>query len=272
MMKTPEPKSWIEAQALQGAQQWDDSLTTFYPETAKWMSDPQAYLERLTKECNYLNAAKKIDWDGLLVNQSTVVDLGCGGGWLTAFLSRNEKVARIIAIDSSSNYLKNFLPGVIALSAGDPLKVEAIQGMFTPLLLPSDCVDTVVMSSAIHHADSPQAVLEEILRVLKPSGSLVLLNECPVGNLRFLARSAKAHARIFLTTLQRKYTRHTQRLSTGAFLYDPYLGDVDYPMWYWEKAIASAGLTLKQIIDTGMPTVVGSQGRSLQHFICRKPG
>jgi ubiquinone/menaquinone biosynthesis C-methylase UbiE len=270
MEKTQITDSWLAAQALKNAQQWDESLTTYYPEASEWMNDSASYLNQLTKKCNYLNAAKLIDWDSVLPDNATVVDIGCGGGWLTAFLSKQNKVKKIIAIDSSINYLTKFLPEVVELSAGNKDKINTIQGLFSPILSPSDSIDVVVMSSAIHHAESLEGVLQEIRRVLKINGILVILNECPVNNFHFIAKTIRVFLRMLLSNLQRKYNRHSQRLFVGGVLYDPYLGDIDYPKWYWQKAIDSSQLTVVKTIDTMLPTVVGSKGRSLIHFICRK--
>jgi len=262
--------NWLAKQTLLNAEQWDNSLTTFYPEAKEWMGNPVTYLIRLTKECNYLNAAKLIDWDKYLADDSTILDVGCGGGWLSAFLSKNNKVKKIVAIDSSSNYLENYLPNVVTQLSGDISKVETVQGFFSPILLESDSIDTIVISSALHHAESISAVLEEFKRVLKRNGFLIILNETPSTNIRYLYQISRAFAKMLLSILMKKYTSHVQRISSGGFLYDPYLGDVDYPEWYWEKAINASGFQLVEVCDSKLATVVNTKGRSLKHFVCKK--
>lgn len=152
--------NWLSKQSQINTEQWDRSLTTFYPESKKWMNDPLAYLHRLTVECNYLTAAKLIDWDNYLTVKSKVLDVGCGGGWLTAYLSQNKKIEKIMAIDSSENYLKNYLPSVVSELNGDLSKIEAIQGLFTPILLANESIDLIVISSAMHHAESMGSLLD----------------------------------------------------------------------------------------------------------------
>jgi ubiquinone/menaquinone biosynthesis C-methylase UbiE len=262
--------NWLAKQVLINTEQWDNTLTTFYPEAKSWMSDPVSYLSRLTVDCNYLNASKMIGWDKYLAPNSTVLDVGCGGGWLTAFLSQNAKIKKLIAIDSSENYLQNFLPSVVSQLKGDISKIEAVQGFFSPVLLEDASVDLIVISSAMHHAESMSAVLSEFKRVLKPNGYLVILNETPIGNFRYLYQISKAFARIFFSIFFKKYSPFVQKISAGGFLYDPYLGDVDYPEWYWKKAIATSGFQLIQVLDTNLPTVVNAKGRSLKHFVCKK--
>lgn len=262
--------NWLAKQTLKNVEQWDNSLATFYPEAKVWMGDPHTYLKRLTIECNYLNAAKLINWDKYLADNSTVLDVGCGGGWLTAFLSRNEKVKKIIAIDSSLNYLENYLPKVVTQLSGNISKIETVQGFFSPMLMESGSIEMIVISSALHHAESISTVLVEFKRVLKPNGCLIILNETPSTSFRYLYQISRAFAKIFLSVLLKKYNKQVQKISAGGFLYDPYLGDVDYPEWYWKKAINGSGFQIVEVCNSKLSTVVNMKGRSLKHFVCKK--
>ena len=58
-------------------------------------------------------------------------------------------------------------------------------------------------------------------------------------------------------------------VSSSGYLYDPKLGDRDYPRWYWERALAVSGFSIESVMDTGLPTLKGRKGRPLIHFICR---
>ena len=261
---------WLEKQILITTTQWDKSLTFFYPETKIWMRDAESYCKHLTQTCNYLNAAKLIDWDKYLVPSSRVLDVGCGGGWLTAFLSKNNKINQILSIDSSLSYLDDYLPMVVNLLGGDINKVETIQGLFSPIILEDESIDTIVISSALHHADNINTVLVEFYRVLKPVGYLMILNETPVKNLTFIIQTLKAVIKIFLSIILKRYQPYLQKVSAGAHLNNPYLGDVDYPDWYWQKAISASGFDLVEYRDSKLPTISGLEGRSLKHFICKK--
>lgn len=263
-------KNWLTEQVSINTEQWDRSLVTFYPEAKKWMCDPISYSNHLTVTCNYLNAVKLIDWDNYLNDNSTILDIGCGGGWLTAYLSNKSKIKKIIALDSSENYLQNFLPKVVSHLNGNLSKVETIQALFTPVLLDANSVDMIVISSALHHADNINFVLSEFERVLKPGGYLIILNETPNQNFKYLYHISSAFLKILYKSLFKKHERFSQKISLMGFLYDPYLGDVDFPIWYWEKSIKEAKFQLVQVLDTKLQTVVKTKGRSLKHFICKK--
>ncbi|WP_295127422.1 class I SAM-dependent methyltransferase [uncultured Chitinophaga sp.] len=264
-------QNWIVKQALANVEQWDSSLTSYYPDTQRWMNDPEAYLQRLVVECNYLNAVKQLDWTKYLNPGSTVLDMGCGGGWLSAYLSAMPQVEKVVSIDSSQNYLDNFLPAVVQKLNGDISKIETIQGFFSPLMYADKSLDVLVISSALHHADNIASTMKEYERVLKPGGWLIILNETPASGARYIFSVSKVFTTILLDTVTQKYRSSVKKISAGGFLYDPYLGDVDYPVWYWKKAISDAGFKLEKIHLTGLATVVGKKGRELTHFICRKP-
>ena len=74
--------------------------------------------------------------------------------------NKNGKIKKIFSIDSSNNYLDNFLSHVVMYSGDDISKVEAVQGLFSPLLLEDESIDIIVISSALHHADNLNLVLK----------------------------------------------------------------------------------------------------------------
>jgi ubiquinone/menaquinone biosynthesis C-methylase UbiE len=261
---------WIDAQMSRNTNHWDSALTTFYPESQRWMSSGANYYRHITGECNYLNAVISLSWDKYLTANSIILDVGCGGGWLSAYLSKNDRVKKIYSIDSSANYLENFLPESIRLSNGKSEKIEACQGLFSPLILDSSSVDLIVISSALHHADNIGDVLSDFYRVLKPGGYLLILNETPLGSIEYLFQISKAFLKIAVQSMLQRYSPYVQKISAGGFLNDPYLGDVDYPDWYWQKAILDNNFQLIDCIDSGMATIIGSSGRTLKHFICQK--
>ncbi len=262
-------KNWLPEQVNLNTEQWDQSLVSFYPEASQWMSDPLSYLEQLTVNCNYLEASKLIDWDKYLPEGANIMDIACGG-WLTAYLSRFKQVSSIISTDSSSNYLQNYLPKVVEAMDGEMDKISTVQALFTPIIADDDSIDLIVISSAVHHADSIQGVFSEFNRVLKPDGHLIILNETPDIDIKYVYNISKSFLKSLRNVLTKKYKTYVQKVSEGGFLYDPFLGDIDYPLWYWEKAIQEASFDLVELMDTKLPTVKGTKGRTLKHFVCQK--
>jgi len=266
MMKT---KIWINEQTDRNIAQFDTLMEIHYPESKVYINDPREHISRICEQCNYLDAVKLIDWNKYLKDDCVVLDIGCGGGWLTGFLSKFDSVSTIYALDSSKHYLSELMPQVVKLMEGKHKKVQPIEGLFTPLLFPDGFLDIVVAASALHHADNLEQFLKEIRRVLKKGGLLFVLNETPMSRFGYVYLMTKSVVKIILRSLLKIYKPVSQSVSSSGFLSNPFLGDRDYPLWYWVETINRSGFTIVEHINTGLPTMKGGKGYSLKHFVCK---
>jgi SAM-dependent methyltransferase len=261
--------NWIDEQARRSIAQFDVAMMERYPESNAYLESARDYLDTVGKTCNYIVACEQVPWASCVPLNAKVLDLGCGGGWLSAMLSRLDAVETVYALDSSRHFLHNMVPQVMALMAGEQTKLVPIEGLFQPLLFEDAHLDVVAASSALHHADKLEVLLKEIRRTLKPGGHLLVLNETPWPGYRHWLSVLAAAVRILRDLLMQRYRAVSPSISASGYLYDPSLGDRDYPLWYWEKALQVCGFELLSVIDTGLPTVKGSRGRPLIHFVCR---
>jgi len=261
--------NWIQKQTEINISQFEHSMETHYPESKIYMRDPKEHITRLCEQCNYLDAAKVLNWDSYLGKESSVLDLGCGGGWFTAYLSSFDAVNKIYAMDSSSYFISEMMPKIVELMDGRLDKVEPIEGFFTPLLFEDAFLDTVVASSALHHADNLESVLKEIRRVLKINGLLIIANEVPSSRFRHVYSITKEFVKVFSNMLLKNYKSISPYISSSGHLNNPYLGDRDYPEWYWLESIRRSGFEIVEKVDSGLPTVKNSKGPHLTHFVCR---
>lgn len=262
-------KTWIYKQTEFNVSQWDQSMETHYPETRRWLSNPDDHFVRLCQESNYLDAVKLIDWNSYLDKSSQILDMGCGGGWLTGYLSALESVRVVYALDSSRRFLTELVPHIAKRMGGSLEKIITIEGLFTPLLFENASLDVVVASSALHHAESLEGVLKEARRVLKKDGLLFIMNETPRPWMRYVLSLTLSFAKIIRKVIVRDYASVSPSISACGYLYDPYLGDKSYPMWYWKEAIRRSGFSILEVMNTGLPTIKGKRGASLTHFICQ---
>lgn len=228
----------------------------------------------LSQKTNIVRGAATISWDELLTERATVLDLACGSGWLSGMLSVQPRVERVLAWDSSAHLLGEVLPRMVALVGGDMAKVERVCGDFVPLLLDDGCVDAVVMSSAFHHAEAPDALLAEVRRVLAPGGPLVLLNETPWHPLRLLSFATRHYLSCVLGLTGLPRPRAVGALTQDGVLYDPALGDRAYTMRGWRRIADRGGWSL-EARATGLPSYPRDFRRrrvlepELQHLILR---
>lgn len=260
--------TWIAEQSTRSVHQFDRAMANAYPSSGDSLESARSYLDTIGGVCNYLDAIDLIDWTRLVPRSAQVLDMGCGGGWLTAKLSKLDEVALIHALDSSHHFLHALLPDVVRLMEGRPERINVVEALFQPLLFDDSSLDLVVSSSALHHAENLQRVLSEIRRVLRPGGRLLILNETPRPGYRHCLSVTAAAIRILRDLILRRYFPVAPAISAAGFLYDPHLGDRDYPLWYWQRAIEQSGFFVDEIIDTGLPTIRGGPGRPLIHFVC----
>jgi SAM-dependent methyltransferase len=95
-----------------------------------------------------------------------ILDIGCGDGAATALLARRAPAHTVVGADWSVQALEPARErGLTVLRAG----IDA-----PGLPLPDRSLDVVVFSEVIEHLVDTDAALEEIVRVLRPGGSLLL--------------------------------------------------------------------------------------------------
>ena len=100
-----------------------------------------------------------------------IADLGAGEGMLSQLLASRAK--QIWCIDNSARMVevgtelakKNGLTN-LAYKVGDIERVP----------LPDASVDLAILSQALHHANHPQRAVDEAFRILRPAGSLLILD------------------------------------------------------------------------------------------------
>lgn len=239
---------------------------------AEWGDAVQLW-EHLSTNTNLVRAAQQIDWSGLLASGATVLDLGCGSGWLSTMLSAQPRVQRVIAWDSSLALLRDVLPDMVEIVGGEADKIDRVCGDFAPLALDDGAVDAVVMSSAFHHAARPDALLAELARVLAPGGVVVLLNETPWHPIAILGFATRMYAAA-LAGLAGRITTRNGHLGSRHVLYDEALGDRAYSLRAWRAMLAGAGFAV-EVRDTGLMSYPASHRpaarfeRGLVHFVLR---
>ncbi|WP_405613029.1 methyltransferase domain-containing protein [Streptomyces sp. NBC_00076] len=96
----------------------------------------------------------------------TVLDIGCGDGTAAATAAPLLTGHRVIGVDWSQDALKRARAHL----------TNPVRGELTGPGLPfaADCADAVLFSEVIEHLVDPDAALDEIRRILRPGGHLML--------------------------------------------------------------------------------------------------
>lgn len=106
------------------------------------------------------------------VSSPRVVDLGTGTGTIPLLFLRRHPSATIIGVDLAQSMLT--VARRKAENAGFANRVEWVLADVKKTALPGASFDLVMSNSTLHHIADPQALVDEMARLLKPGGALLL--------------------------------------------------------------------------------------------------
>jgi ubiquinone/menaquinone biosynthesis C-methylase UbiE len=105
--------------------------------------------------------------------ESSVLDVGCGTGEFERIILSEHPEQRMIGLDVSDQML-----AIARQKCSAYPNVRFLAGSASVLPFSNDSFDLVICASALHYFDKPDASLSEMRRVVKPSGSVVILDWC----------------------------------------------------------------------------------------------
>jgi ubiquinone/menaquinone biosynthesis C-methylase UbiE len=101
--------------------------------------------------------------------EGTILDVACGPGIIAAALA--EKAREVVAFDLTPEMLEHARR---RCATAGRTNVTFREGSATDLPFAASSFDAVVTRLAVHHFTEPRRVLDEMLRVLRPNGTLVV--------------------------------------------------------------------------------------------------
>ena len=109
---------------------------------------------------------------GLIDDEWTVADLGCGTGAMTAILAPHVK--QVIGVDASEEMLDAAKSRLAAAK-----NIEFRKGSLEALPVFPESVDAATLMLVLHHLPSPAQALAEAARILKPGGRVLIVDMAP---------------------------------------------------------------------------------------------
>jgi ubiquinone/menaquinone biosynthesis C-methylase UbiE len=127
-----------------------------------------------------------------------LLDIGTGPGWLLMHLARLSPELKLTGIDISPAMVK--AAQINMHREGLSERVDIRIGQADALPFPKETFDTVVSTGSIHHWKNPFQSLNEVFRVVKPSGFGLIydLVSNPPGSVLKAARSEFGNLRVAL--------------------------------------------------------------------------
>ena len=112
-----------------------------------------------------------------LQDRQTIVDLGCGSGSVVSALAQQLSTGKVIGIDPTPKMIEVARDHLAKCPAPFAVAVEFYQTGAECLPLLDNSIDIAVAVSSLHHWGEVNTGLAEIMRVLKPQGRLVVIDE-----------------------------------------------------------------------------------------------
>ena len=106
--------------------------------------------------------------------KGTIVDVGCGPGYLIQIMAKEWPESKLIGVDISKEMVKKAKVNFDSLGLGG--RVDFKQGSSEHLPFEDQTVDFVVSTGSLHHWADPMLAFNEIHRVLKPGGQMLILD------------------------------------------------------------------------------------------------
>ncbi|MCX8129946.1 MAG: methyltransferase domain-containing protein [Clostridia bacterium] len=154
--------SWLSAGDSQTYSASEGELKEFFNQVApEWEEISREYYDQSIKN-------RIVDM-GILMKNMTVVDLGCGDGYISRAVSG--MVDKVIAIDISSKMLE--LLNKKAAEAGIK-NIETIETEAQEVPLKDSIADVVFASMFLHHIEEPEEIIQEMYRIVRPEGIAVI--------------------------------------------------------------------------------------------------
>jgi ubiquinone/menaquinone biosynthesis C-methylase UbiE len=161
----------------------------------KWLGAARGELRKfvpfLTKKCG-------------LEFRGRILEIGAGGCWLSAEISKLPKAVEVVATDFSPKLLKEKAPRILKLLEAQAAKITRTPADFHQLGFPKNHFDFVVSSGVLQNSVNIVQVLREAKRVLKPGGQFIAIRE-PVWPLVKLKSRSKMVAKLVATGVNDRF-------------------------------------------------------------------
>lgn len=113
-------------------------------------------------------------------------DLASGNLWAAPNIFKNSLVEKLYCVEFSKQRLLKIGPKVLEHYNVQKDKIVLCLGSFNDLKLPDHSLDFIFLSQAFHHSHRPNDTLNEISRVLKPDGFVIMIGEHPISKIKII--------------------------------------------------------------------------------------
>ncbi len=106
--------------------------------------------------------------------EGSITDVGCGPGYLLLVMAKDLPGHKLVGVDISKEMVERAMANFNSMGLGE--RVEFKLGSADHLPFDDDTQDFIVSTLSLHHWADPQSAFNEIYRVLKPGGQMLILD------------------------------------------------------------------------------------------------
>jgi SAM-dependent methyltransferase len=177
-----------------------DALVATLPDVPR--TDPRSHEWRQRAD----SCARLVAYVRTLPRPVTIVDVGCGNGWVASRMARTDG-ARVVGIDAVADELDQ-----ARRVFGSQPRLEFVCAEVVDGDLPTDRADVVVLASVVQYVPEPARLIGSLLATLRPGGEVHVLDS-PLYRSSELAaareRTREHYAEVGVPEMVGAYHHHT---------------------------------------------------------------
>lgn len=152
-------------------------------------------------------SAVQDEFSRLIRGNEVVLDIGAGTGRFSLAIAKQLSTGKIICLDLSEEMLQHLKRK--AEKEGLKDRIQILKGEAFASGLENESVDLAMSNSVFHELSNPEVVLAEMLRVLKPSGWVVITDFRDTKVSRIICRSHReeSHGPFSVNELETIFTK-----------------------------------------------------------------
>jgi len=142
-------------------------------------------------EVEFRDKFQKIDWSILkdgridlakkLIKKykirGNVLEMGSGHSWMTAMISKSQKVNEAWCVECSEKLIKEIAPKTFSKLHADISKITRIFGSFYDIPCEDNFFDFIIFEASFHHVQDYDKIFQELKRILKKGGTILCTRE-----------------------------------------------------------------------------------------------
>jgi len=152
-------------------------------------------------------SAVQDEFSRLIQGNEVVLDIGAGTGRFSLAIAKQLGSGKVICLDLSEEMLQNLKRKAEREGLKD--RIQILKGEASASGLENESMDLVISNSVFHELSSPESVLAEMLRVLKPSGWVMITDFRDTRISRLICRSHReeSHGPFSVHQLETLFTK-----------------------------------------------------------------